>query len=92
MKKFSFETLKNLMKKVTGKGKLNLETLEVLIKKVLDKENFEKYVQGFTYSNFKGEFLDTDSLIKVYDTVTELGEEWQALYFFKDFWEYCANI
>ena len=92
MKKFSFGTLKNLVKKVAGKGKLNLETLEVLVKKVLDKENFEKYVQGFTYSNFKGEFLDMNSLIKVYDTVTELGEEWQALYFFKDFWEHCANI
>lgn len=92
MKKFSFETLKNLVKKVTSKEKLNLETLEALVKKVLDKENFENYVQGFAYSNFKGEFLDTNSLIKIYDTVTELGEEWQALYFFKDFWEYCANI
>lgn len=92
MKKFSFEALKNLVKKITGKKKLNLETLETLVKKVLDKENFEKYVQGFTYSNFKGEFLDINSLIKVYDTVTELGKEWQALYFFRDFWEYCVNI
>ena len=92
MKKFSFEALKNLVKKITSKKKLNLETLETLVKKVLNKENFEKYVQGFTYSNFKGEFLDINSLIKVYDTVTELGKEWQALYFFRDFWEYCANI
>ena len=92
MKKFSFEALENLIKKITGKKKLNLETLETLVRKVLDKENFEKYVQGFTYSNFKGEFLDISSLIKVYDTVTELGKEWQALYFFRDFWEYCANI
>lgn len=92
MKKFNFETLKNLVKKVTGKKKLNLETLDVLVKKVLDKENFEKYVRSFTYSKFKGEFLDMNSLIKVYDTVTELGEEWQTLYLFKDFWEYCANV
>ena len=92
MKKFSFEVLKNLVKKVTGKEKFNLETLDVLVKKVLDNENFEKYIHGFAYSKFRGEFLDVNSLIKVYDTVTELGEKWQTLYLFKDFWEYCANV
>lgn len=92
MKKFSFEVLKNLVKKVTGKEKFNLETLDVLVKKVLDNENFEKYIHGFAYSKFSGEFLDVNSLIKVYDTVTELGEKWQTLYLFKDFWEYCANV